>query len=220
MSAWTEHVTEWDGCIKCPLAHQRYQMCFARSEWPKGADRPNIRLPCDVLFVGEAPGERENDSGLPFVGPAGNLMDEIILRALPSDVSYALTNLVCCYPKEAKESGDHAPKYGEILACRPRLIEFANIARPRLTVCVGDLAYRYVINICKGPRVDIVHPSYILSKLPQAQKGMAANKCAVQIRSAWSQIEVAEPTEFTNWGDEDAKGSRTKEKYFDEHIPF
>lgn len=217
MSAWIEHIKRWDGCTKCALAHQRNRMCFARSEWPKGADRPNIRLPCDVLFVGEAPGERENDLGLPFVGPAGNLMDQIIYRALPAEVTYSLANLVCCYPKEAKEAGDHKPKYEEMMACQPRLIEFANIARPRLTVCVGDLAYRFVEKICTGPRVDIIHPSFILSRLPQAQKGMASNKCSVQIRSAWFKVLETEPVPFTIWGDEDAS---VQERFLDQHIPF
>lgn len=219
MSAWTDHVERWDGCTKCALGHQRNRMCFARSEWPKGTDRPNIRLPCSVLFVGEAPGERENDLGLTFVGPAGNLMDQIIYRALPPDVSYSLCNLVCCYPKEAKESGDHKPTYDEIMACRPRLVEFANIAKPKLTVCVGELAYIYVKDLCTGPRVDIVHPSYILSRLPQAQKGMASNKCSVQIRTAWYQEVVAKPPmAFTPWGDKDAS---VKEKFrLEDHIPF
>lgn len=219
MSAWTDHVTQWTGCTKCPLSFQRNQMCFARSDWPRGSNRPNIRLPCDVLFVGEAPGVCENDLGLPFVGPAGNLMDQIILRALSEDITYALTNLVCCFPKEAKERGENEPERKEILACRPRLIEFANIARPKMTVCVGGLATAYVKDICTGPRVDIVHPAYILARLPQAQKTMAANKCSVQIRSAWIQEVMSKPaTNFTNWGDkEDAS---IQEKFLDQHVPF
>lgn len=218
MSAWTDHIKRWDGCTKCELAQQRNRMCFARSEWPQGADRPNVRVPCDVLFVGEAPGERENDAGLPFVGPAGNLMDQIIQRALPPDVTYTLTNLVCCYPREAKLRGDNEPEREEILSCRPRLVEFANVARPRLTVCVGDLAHRYVKDICTGPTIDIWHPAYILAWLPQAQKGFASNKCSVQIRSAWFKVLESPRVAFTNWGDK--TDASIQERFLDQHIPF
>lgn len=204
MSAWTDHVARWDGCIRCPLAHQRDRMCFARSEWPKGADRPNIRVPCDVLFVGEAPGAVEDGLGLPFTGPAGDKLDQVIERALPSDVTYVLTNLVLCFPREAKARGDNEPDRAEILACRPRLIEFANIARPKLTVCVGALAHHYVKDICKGPIVHIVHPAHVLARMPQAQRGMAFNKCVVQIRSAWDEVLQSGKPTSTKWGDDDA----------------
>ncbi len=214
MSAWTDHVTKWAGCVKCPLGYQRSLMCFARSEWPQGASRPNVRIPCDVLFIGEAPGASEDALGLPFVGPAGEKMDWVIERALLNEATYSLANLVCCYPREAKARGDNEPERDEIMACRPRLIEFANIAQPRLTVCVGALAHTYVKSICTGPIIYILHPAYILARLPQAQKAMAFNKCAVQIRSAWFEVLKAARTKFTNWGEKDAG---VKEEY---QIPF
>jgi len=129
---WEEHVDKWKDCQRCPLAQQRGNICLARGT-----------LPAAVLFVGEAPGSSEDTLGLPFVGPAGQLLDQIIERALPTGTSYALTNLVACYPREAKSRGDNEPERGEILECRPRLIEFVNIARPKLIVLVGNLTDHY-----------------------------------------------------------------------------
>ena len=188
---WLEHVARWKDCTKCPLGHQRFRICLA-----KGV------VPCDALFVGEAPGQSEDATGEVFNGPAGDKLEQVIERALSSEVRRAYTNLVCCYPREAKMRGDNEPEHEEILACTSRLVEFANIAQPRLVVCVGALSTLYVKKVYAGPRVDILHPAFILARLPQAQKGMALNKCVVQIRSAW--LEVESSNNITKWEDRDA----------------
>lgn len=185
--AWGTHVAKWKDCQACPLCEQRFRICLARGT-----------VPCDVLFIGEAPGSVENDLGLPFKGPAGNLLDQIIERALgclriqtPTGgvpVTHALTNLVCCFPAEAKAAGTNEPRAVEILACRPRLVEFANIAQPRLVVCVGSLATKYVEQICTGPRVDMVHPAHILAHTIPAKKPGVINRCVVQIRNGWERV--------------------------------
>lgn len=174
---WLQHVEKWRGCVKCPLGHQRFRICLA-----KGV------VPCDVLVVGEAPGASEDATGEVFSGPAGDKVHQVIDRALGSSVRVAMTNLVCCFPREAKARGDNEPEREEIIACSDRLIEFGNLAQPRLVVCVGNLAETYVSKMYAGPRVHIIHPAYILSEMPQAQKGMALNKCVVQVRSAWEEI--------------------------------
>lgn len=208
---WLDHAAKWKDCTKCPLGHQRFRICLAKGQ-----------VPCDVLFVGEAPGASEDATGEVFCGPAGNLLQEIINRALEPETRLAFTNLVCCFPREAKSRGDNEPERDEILSCRPRLIEFANIAQPRLVVCVGTLAEAYVRGIYGGPGVHITHPAYILSKLPQAQKGMEANKCVVQIRSAWNKV-IESNSKPTKWEDKDASvkadGSRSSTPILDS-IPF
>lgn len=190
MSLWTDHVERWKDCTKCPLAQQRSLICIARGQ-----------VPCDVVFIGEAPGPSEDALGLPFKGPAGNLLDQIIERALPSDVRYALTNLVCCFPRDAKTAGDNEPEHDEILACRPRLVEFVRLAMPRLVVLVGALARRYVSGasmfrtdgrseqpewVAEGRFLEfceIVHPAAIL-RMPLAQKNYAVQKNIVVLRRA------------------------------------
>ena len=178
MSAWTEHVAKWRDCDKCPLCQQRDRICLARGV-----------VPCDVVCVGEAPGASEDARGMPFDGPAGRLLDQIIERSVPSGVTYALTNLVACFPAEAKARGDNEPELSEIKACRPRLYEFIDLCKPKLVVCVGTLASDHIGhdsygNVRGAKVIAIVHPAFILARLPQAQKHMAVNKCIVQIRNA------------------------------------
>lgn len=211
MTTWLEHVARWRDCQLCPLAQQRDNIVLARGT-----------VPCDVLFVGEAPGVSEDALGLPFVGPAGQLLDQVVDRALGSaalcatcggirfkdgddwtcgrgharrdghggrDVSCAFTNLVACFPAEAKAEGINMPEIAEIKACRPRLEEFIGVAQPRLVVLVGGLANEWVRHDAYGriggtaSVVHITHPAAIL-RMPLAQKQMATQRCVVQIKNA------------------------------------
>lgn len=196
MSEWTDHVAQWKDCTKCPLGAQRDRICLGRGV-----------IPAEIVFIGEAPGVSEDALGLPFKGPAGALLDQIIERALPSNTRFALTNLVACFPRIAKEAGDNEPDPREIEACRPRLREFVRLCHPRLIVLVGQLAKWQVagqndfaltrdeidnglpwlkpgkfIEFC-----DIVHPAAIL-RMPLAQKQMAVQRAIVLIRRAFEDM--------------------------------
>lgn len=174
---WLDHVAKWKDCTACPLCRQRDNIVLARGQ-----------VPCDVLFVGEAPGASEDALGRPFVGPAGHLLDQIIERALPPGTRYALTNLVACFPRDAKAEGINEPEVSEIKACRPRLEEFIELCSPRLVVCVGSLASDWLQHdaygkVCGATAVDIVHPAAIL-RMPLAQKQMAVQRAIVVLRNA------------------------------------
>ena len=212
ITIWLEHVKEWSNCQRCPLAQQRSQVCLARSEWPDGAQAPNLRLPCDVLFVGEAPGMSEDALGFPFVGPAGKLLDDIVANALPQGVYVAMTNLVVCYPRLAKERGDNEPERGEVLECRPRLVEFVNLAQPRLIVRVGRMAVQYLNFDYKVPYADIDHPAHII-RMPLAQRQMAAQRCIVHLRNAWDDVlecNGATKEPWKEWGEKNAEAKTSK----------
>ena len=203
MTTWRIHVEKWKDCKLCPLHQQRDNIVFARAG-VVGGPSTGEQLPCPVLFIGEAPGASEDALGLPFVGPAGDLLQQIIERALPTGTAYALTNLVCCYPRDAKARGDNEPEHGEIEACRPRLTEFVSVARPKLVVFVGTLAESYgpwavapgttrAGGAVEGHQTlrrwtSIVHPAHILARLPLAQKHMAINKSIVVIRGAYENM--------------------------------
>lgn len=187
LPTWQNFVTKWKDCQACPLCDQRDRIVLARGQ-----------VPCDVLFIGEAPGEVEDSVGLPFRGPAGRLLDQIIERALPQGTTHALTNLVACFPREAKQRYVNEPERDEILACRPRLVEFVNLAQPKLIVCVGGLATEYVDQTDTVLCCNIVHPAYILAHMPAVQKDYAINKCVVQVRSAVDKVSQSPP--FTKWG--------------------
>lgn len=203
---WEQHVERWKDCRKCPLCDQRYQICLARGT-----------VPCDVLFIGEAPGASENDLGLPFKGPAGRLLDQIIARAFAGlNLTYALTNLVACFPREAKLRGDNEPEEDEVLACRPRLNEFINIAQPRIIACVGGMSTQYVDHEDTVPCVDLVHPAAILrSKAPQVKKDQDVNHITAVLRSA-VECRMNPPSTFKVWGVKNAgltKGQGLRQRY-------
>lgn len=222
MTNWLQHVERWSGCQRCALGQQRDLICLARSEFVPGQVAPNLHLPCDVLFVGEAPGMNEDAGGLPFVGPAGNLLDQIIERSIPQGATYAMTNLVACFPRHAKVRGDNEPEPAEVFACRERLVEFINMAQPRLIVRVGSMVEQYLNFNRSVHMVDIVHPAFILARLPAAQKSMAVNKCVVQVHRACGVLQSPR-IEWKKWELKDAESKESLRSIYGLHqsdVPF
>src|SRR5258706_549823 len=108
---WKLFQARWkNGCDSslCPNARR---ICLARG-----------KIPCDILFIGEAPSVSSDVIGRPFIGPTGNVLDDIIRRSVPKDVRCAFTNVVGCMPKDPGNKSKAIPPSDEaILACRPRL---------------------------------------------------------------------------------------------------
>lgn len=205
MSEWTEHVARWKDCTKCPLCNQRDRICLARGQ-----------IPADVCFIGEAPGASEDAIGLPFVGPAGELLNQIAARAFEGlELRTVFANLVCCFPAEAKGRGENEPTKEEILACRPRLVEFVNIAKPRLIVCVGSLASDNIPHDAYGKVggvsvISIMHPAAIL-RMPLAQKQMAVQKVVVTLRTGVEEM-LTSGNQFTKWEVSDASTRTARQR--------
>ena len=194
LELYHQHAARWQNCQGCDLCAQRKQVVLAR-----GA------VPCDLMLVGEAPGMSEDVLGLPFVGPAGKLLDQIVERALSrwrvgdngltyNRVSHCFANLVACFPKEAKQTDNHEPAPEEIEACAPRLRQFVEIADPGIIVAVGRLADDWLhlaladtkfdpSGLGTKPWVQVTHPAAIL-RMPAAQQSMAARKCIITIEAA------------------------------------
>lgn len=170
------------------------------------------KIPCQVLFVGEAPGESEDALGKPFVGPAGKLLDRIIERAWTiytarmqienaAPPTFALTNLVCCIPRKfdkqtEKWSKAIEPDDPSIRQCQPRLAEFIQLCdgasqRLRLIVAVGRLArdyldqeYRFACKLHRSiPIIDILHPSAIL-QANVTQQGLEVQRAVIRLSQA------------------------------------
>lgn len=195
---WPKHVEKWRDCQRCPLAQQRFRICLAR-----GA------LPAVVVFIGEAPGISEDASGQPFVGPAGQLLDRIIEAAMPG-VPHIMTNLVACFPRKAKEAGVNEPERGEILECRPRLIELVNIARPRLIVHVGGLAEAHARLGGGVPYVRIDHPAFIL-RMPLVKQGCLVRDNTIALSKAVQEA-LESDKEFVTWGANYVEGRSTRDQ--------
>lgn len=197
MTPWQVHVARWRDCIRCPLHEGRRSVVLARGS-----------LPCDILFVGEAPGQSEDVLGEPFVGPAGQLLDRIVSEALTSPcmsapLRIAFTNVVACFPREAKQTDDHAPPREAVKACRPRLQEFIVLAKPRLVVFVGSVADRAgsealgKATTLTGGRVtghatvklwaSIQHPAAIL-RAPTAGRSLMVRRAVIRLQKAFEQL--------------------------------
>lgn len=172
------HKAKWIDCKRCVLHERRMNVVLARGQ-----------IPCDLLFVGEAPGAGEDVLGKPFVGPAGKLLDKIIAEAMTSGYVFsdkihpprwAFTNLIACIPKgeDGKKVGE--PEREHIEACQSRLREFIGIAKPRAIVCVGLHAEKWIPKIWKGKTISIIHPAAIL-RMDISQKSLAYQRAVVRI---------------------------------------
>lgn len=180
MTTWNEHVEKWrNGCGSC-LCQRASKVVLARGQ-----------LPCDVCFVGEAPGAGEDAIGLPFVGPAGKLQDRIIVQAGMTHLRIAFCNLVGCIPLDEFGSKEGPPSNEAISQCQPRLEEFLSIASPKLVVAVGQLStdyleqgYTYSTKIPEGAKVvSIKHPAFIL-RSNVAQRGLLIQRSIITLQNA------------------------------------
>ena len=108
-------------CDKCILAQGRTHA--VPGEGPPDAD---------IMFIGEGPGFHEDRKGVPFVGAAGNLLEELLGSIDLTREDVYIANVVKCRPP-----GNRDPKPEEIAACRPYLDQQIDIVRPRLIVTLG-----------------------------------------------------------------------------------
>lgn len=174
MSRFTEHVKRWKRCKRCSLCKQRTQVVHLRG-----------KMPCDVLFIGEAPGESEDVIGRPFVGPAGHLLDRLVSDVIPQEAAtrVAITNLVGCFPKENKRQGNPEPPRESIRACAPRLEEILKIGRPTGVVFLGKLSAKHLKKklAARYATLELLHPSAIL-QADMMQKGLATQIWIANLR--------------------------------------
>ncbi len=94
-----------------------------------------------LLFVGEAPGEREDLRGRPFVGQAGKLLDQLIMQVGLSRADVYITNVVKCRPP-----GNRDPFPEEVKACHPYLIAQIALICPKLICTLGRHALHTLVN--------------------------------------------------------------------------
>ena len=111
-------------CRRCVLGSTRKNPVF-------GVGSPNA----DLVFIGEAPGATEDETGLPFVGAAGNLLtQELAKHGITRDEVY-ICNILKCRPP-----GNRDPLPDEIQACEPYLLRQLDILRPKMLCGLGRFA--------------------------------------------------------------------------------
>src|SRR3712207_7752845 len=100
------------------------------------------------MLVGEGPGENEDATGLPFVGRAGKLLDDILAAVDLTRQDVYLTNIVKC--RAAVEEGgrmkNRQPRTGEVRACNIYLQGQMEAIRPKIILCLGGPAAKTVID--------------------------------------------------------------------------
>ena len=180
MTPYQLHKKKWISCKRCPLCETRKNVVLVRG-----------KLPCDVLFVGEAPGVSEDTLGKPFVGPAGKLLDKIIEEAGGSvgRVRLAFTNVLGCIPydEEGKKVSDPKDWPREaLIRCAPRLIDLMCMAKPSKIVAVGQVSAKQ-LGKTDVEFVEIVHPAAILRANP-ANQGLMYQKCVVTLSEVFESL--------------------------------
>jgi uracil-DNA glycosylase family 4 len=118
-------------CRRCRLAGGRKSVVFA-------SGNPDA----DLMFVGEGPGAEEDRQGLPFVGPAGQLLTKIIQAMGHAREDVYIANVVKCRPP-----GNRDPQPDEVAACRPFLEAQVRLVRPRVIVALGRVAAQTLLGL-------------------------------------------------------------------------
>ena len=124
MGEWETLQQQCMHCRACGLCESRTNVVF-------GVGDPNA----EVLFVGEAPGEREDALGEPFVGRAGQLLDDMLaMIGLSRDRIY-ITNSIKCRPPQNRD-----PLNTEKEACAGYLQQQLKLMQPKIIVCLGRIS--------------------------------------------------------------------------------
>jgi uracil-DNA glycosylase len=121
-------------CTRCPLSEGRTNVVFG-----------NGNADADLMFVGEAPGRDEDLQGLPFVGRAGKLLDQLLgeVGLQRSDVFVA--NVLKCRPP-----GNRDPQPEEIETCRPYLHRQIELIEPKVICTLGNFATKLLTRSQRG----------------------------------------------------------------------
>lgn len=127
---WETLKTDCLACQRCPLHTTRHNVVFGQ-----GVEN------AEVLFVGEGPGQSEDEQGLPFVGRSGQLLDKYLFAIdLDRASNCYIANIVKCRPPENRD-----PLGVEQDACIGYLRRQVALLRPKIIVCLGRIAAMRII---------------------------------------------------------------------------
>ena len=128
---------DWDTLKAECLACRRCELCTDRTHVVFGQGVQTA----EVLFVGEGPGQSEDEQGLPFVGRSGQLLDRYLFAIdLDRSRNCYIANIVKCRPPQNRD-----PLPAESEACMPWLREQFRLLRPKIVVCLGRIAAQRMI---------------------------------------------------------------------------
>lgn len=146
MPGWEELERLCQQCRRCSLYKSRKNLVF-------GTGNKNA----DLMFIGEGPGREEDETGIPFVGRSGRLLNKILEAVEIKREDVYIANIVKCRPP-----GNRNPLEEEKEACLPFLRYQVALVRPRIIVCLGSVAARSIID--KDYRITKDHGKWIERK--------------------------------------------------------
>ena len=129
MKEWDELKNKCLNCHACSLADTRTNVVF-------GVGAPDA----EVLFIGEAPGANEDAQGEPFVGRAGQLLDDMLAMIGLDRSRIYITNSVKCRPPQNRD-----PLNTEKDACHGYLVQQLQLMQPKIIVCLGRISAMEII---------------------------------------------------------------------------
>ena len=127
IEAMNEITSEARSCLECSLGENRKNVVVGSGS-----------LDAEIVLIGEAPGRKEDESGLPFVGSAGKLLDSLLASAGLERESIFIGNILKCRPP-----GNRRPKKAEIESCESYLRRQLEIIKPRVLAPMGNSALSY-----------------------------------------------------------------------------
>ena len=130
MLDWESLETACVNCTQCSLCQTRTNVVF-------GVGAKNSK----IMFIGEGPGEQEDLQGIPFVGPAGKLLDDMLSIIDLSRQNSYIANIVKCRPPRNRD-----PQEDEQLACIGYLRNQVALIQPKIIVCLGRIAAKRIID--------------------------------------------------------------------------
>lgn len=130
MMNWEELQKSCNSCTKCGLCRTRKNVVF-------GVGNQNA----DIMFVGEGPGEQEDLQGIPFVGAAGKLLDDMLSIIDIDRTNCYIANIVKCRPPRNRD-----PEEMEQEACIDYLFRQIELVNPKVIVCLGRVAAKRLIH--------------------------------------------------------------------------
>lgn len=183
---WSQLQSVVSACRQCGLCHSRTQTVF-------GTGDQKARW----LFVGEGPGRNEDFQGQPFVGPAGKLLDNMMVAmGLQRGENTYIANIVKCRPTDNNRR-DRPPTLDEAAACMPYLERQIALINPTVIVALGKTAALSLLKLdpatpvsrLRGtvhrygdkPLIVTYHPAYLLRNL--ADKGKTWADLCLAMRS-------------------------------------
>lgn len=165
---WSDLQAEVASCTKCSLCETRTQTVFGSGN-----------RQADWMLIGEAPGQSEDQQGLPFVGKAGLLLTEMIRAIGLAREEVYIANILKCRPPNNRD-----PKPDEIANCSPYLQRQLDLVQPKIILAVGRIAAQALLKTdqpigkLRGkvhtlgtiPVVVVYHPAYLLRSLLEKRK--------------------------------------------------